>query len=199
VTLSIDIGYIRTLLTDGAAIHGLPLSPEQVDLARTALKRLGLVGKSQERERRPTGDELVALFEYFRPGDKTCFPLERIIKYAIASCMRLNEICTVGWPDQSSPAHLAHSRSERPSGEDRERPDHPPARRQRLRRVGNPYGATAVIGWKFQPEFFRTRAARSALPSTRRAMHSELKTSISTTFDTKERSLDFGNFARLRP
>lgn len=45
VTLSIDIGFITTLLTHGAAIHGLPLSPEQVSLARTALKRLGLVGK----------------------------------------------------------------------------------------------------------------------------------------------------------
>jgi len=99
VTLSIDIGYIRTLLTDGAAIHGLPLSPEQVDLARTALKRLGLVGKSQERDRRPTDEELTALFDYFRPGDKTGFPMERIIKFAIASCMRLNEICTVDWPD----------------------------------------------------------------------------------------------------
>ncbi len=53
VTLSLDIGYIRTLLTDGAAIHGSPLSPEQVDRARTALKRLGLVGKGQERDRRP--------------------------------------------------------------------------------------------------------------------------------------------------
>ncbi len=98
VTVSMDIGYLRTLLTDGAAIHGLPLSPEQVDLARTALKRLGLVGKSKERDRRPTDDELEALLSYFRDGDKTAFPMERIIKYAIASCMRLEEICTVEWP-----------------------------------------------------------------------------------------------------
>ncbi len=98
VTVSMDIGYIRTLLTDGAAIHGLPLSPEQVDLARTALKRLGLVGKSNERDRRPTDDELEALFRHFRTKGKTCFPMERIIKYAIGSCMRLEEICTVEWP-----------------------------------------------------------------------------------------------------
>ncbi len=98
VTLGIDIGYIGTLLTHGAAVHGLPLSPEQVNLARVALKVLGLVGKGKERDRRPTDEELEALFAYFRPGDKTAFPMERIIKYAIATAMRLNEICTVEWP-----------------------------------------------------------------------------------------------------
>jgi integrase len=98
VTLGIDIGYIGTLLTHGAAVHGLPLSPEQVNLARVALKLLGLVGKGNERDRRPTDEELEELYAYFRPGDKTVFPMERIIKYAIASAMRLNEICTVEWP-----------------------------------------------------------------------------------------------------
>jgi len=97
VTLGIDIGYISTLLTHGAAVHGLPVSPEQVNLARVALKLVRLVGKGNERDRRPTQEELNALFDYFRPGDKTVFPMERIIKYAIASAMRLNEICTVEW------------------------------------------------------------------------------------------------------
>lgn len=98
VTLGIDIGHIGTLLTHGAAVHGLPLSPEQVNLARVALKVLGLVGKGNERDRRPTDEELKALFAYFRSGDKTVFPMERIIKYAIASAMRLSEICGVEWP-----------------------------------------------------------------------------------------------------
>ena len=54
VTLSLDIGCIRTLLTDGAAIHGSPLPPEQVDRARTALKRLGLDGKARNVTGAPT-------------------------------------------------------------------------------------------------------------------------------------------------
>lgn len=95
VTLGIDIGYIGTVLSHGAAVHGLPVSSEPVKLARVALKLLGLVGKGNERDRRPTEDELENLYAYFRQGDKTASPMERIIKYAIASAMRLNEICTV--------------------------------------------------------------------------------------------------------
>jgi len=53
VTLGIDFTFIRTLMVDAAAIHGITLSTEPVLLARTALKRLGLIGKGQERDRRP--------------------------------------------------------------------------------------------------------------------------------------------------
>lgn len=60
VTLGIDIGVIKTIITHAAAVHGLDISPEPVDLARVALKRLGLIGKGTERDRRPTIDELHA-------------------------------------------------------------------------------------------------------------------------------------------
>lgn len=53
VTLSMDIGAIRLVLAHAAAVH--------VELGRIALKRLGLVGKSDQRDRRPTEDELVRL------------------------------------------------------------------------------------------------------------------------------------------
>ncbi len=35
MTLGVDLGYIRTLLAHGAAVHGLPYSSEPVDLAGT--------------------------------------------------------------------------------------------------------------------------------------------------------------------
>lgn len=53
VTLGIDIGVIKMIITHAAAVHGLDISPEPVDLARVALKRLGLIGKGTERDRRP--------------------------------------------------------------------------------------------------------------------------------------------------
>ena len=65
VTLGIDIGVIKMILTHAAAIHGLAISPEPVDLARVALKRLGLIGKGVERDRRPTMEELSRLFRCF--------------------------------------------------------------------------------------------------------------------------------------
>lgn len=58
VTLGIDLGYIKTILSHAAAVHGEQLSTEPIDLVRIALGRLGLVGKGIERDRRPTQDEI---------------------------------------------------------------------------------------------------------------------------------------------
>jgi len=57
VTLAIDFSYLKTLLTHATAIHGIIVDTECVRLARTALSHLGLIGRSTERERRPTEDE----------------------------------------------------------------------------------------------------------------------------------------------
>lgn len=78
VTVGIDIGLIKTVLTHAAAIHGIAVKPEQVDLARIALKRLGLICKGHERDRRPTEEELEA--RKFRR--KTLPPLPKALKFA---------------------------------------------------------------------------------------------------------------------
>jgi hypothetical protein len=54
VTVGIDLGCIKTILSHAAAVHGVVLSIEPIVLARIALGRLGLVGKGNERDRRPT-------------------------------------------------------------------------------------------------------------------------------------------------
>jgi hypothetical protein len=48
VTLGIDIGVIKMIITHAAAVHGPDISPEPVDLARVALMRLGLIGRPPE-------------------------------------------------------------------------------------------------------------------------------------------------------
>lgn len=70
-TLAIDFSFIRTILTHAAAVHGIEVSVESVQLARAALKHLDVVGKSNERDRRPTQDELNRLIEYAE-----CNPLQ---------------------------------------------------------------------------------------------------------------------------
>jgi integrase len=99
VTLSSDIGAIKLVLTHAAAVHGLPVSIEPVELARVALKRLGLIGKSKERDRRPTEEELEKIFRHFDGKPRMNIPMNRIIKTAIATAMRQEEICMVVWPD----------------------------------------------------------------------------------------------------
>ena len=75
------------------------LSIEAIVLARIALGRLGLVGKGNERDRRPTQDELdrlVAGFE-FNPYQK--IPVGRIIRFAVATAMRQDEISRIECAD----------------------------------------------------------------------------------------------------
>jgi len=99
VTVAMDIGAIRLVLSHAAAVHGLPVSIEQVDLGRIALKRLGLVGKSNQRDRRPTDDELAKLIAHFDGNPRQLIPMGRIIKFAVATAMRQEEICRVTWSD----------------------------------------------------------------------------------------------------
>ncbi len=99
VTLGIDIGVIKMIITHAAAVHGLDISPEPVDLARVALKRLGLIGKGTERDRRSSTDELNRLFRRFDDNERLTLPMTRIVKFAVATAMRLDEICRVEWTD----------------------------------------------------------------------------------------------------
>jgi integrase len=99
VTVGMDLGYVKTVLTHAAAVHGVAISPEPVDLARAALKRLGLVGCGRERDRRPTQSELDRLYAYFDANPRQIIPLSRIVRFAIATAMRQDEICRIAWKD----------------------------------------------------------------------------------------------------
>jgi len=99
VTLGIDIGMIKLVLSHAAAVHGVPVTVEPVNLARIALKRLGLVGRGDERDRRPTQDELDRLIAFFEGNPRQITPMGRIIRFAVATAMRQEEICTVRWSD----------------------------------------------------------------------------------------------------
>lgn len=92
VTLSMDIGAIKLVVSHAAAVHGLDVSVEQINLARIALKRLGLIGKSNERDRRPTDEELEKLFRHFDMNERYTIPMSRVIRFAIATAMRQEEI-----------------------------------------------------------------------------------------------------------
>jgi hypothetical protein len=80
-TLAIDFSFIRAVLMHAAAVHGIEVSVENVQLARAALKHLDLVGKSNERNRRPTQDELDRLIKYAETNPQQFIPLGRIILY----------------------------------------------------------------------------------------------------------------------
>ena len=98
-TLSQDFGAIRLILAHAAAVHGVAMNTAQVDMARLALKRLGLIGNGVERDRRPTEEELSRLLAYMDSRRNGTMPLGRAVKFAVATAMRLDEIFRVTWND----------------------------------------------------------------------------------------------------
>jgi integrase len=100
-TIGIDVGVIKLVIQHAAAVHGLPVNVEPIDLGRIALKRLGLVAHSNERDRRPTEEDLTKLIRYFDSNPRQFIPMGRIIKFAVAGAMRQEEICRVVWPDHN--------------------------------------------------------------------------------------------------
>ncbi len=95
VTVGIDLGYIKTILSYAAAVHGIVVSTEPLDHARIDLRRLGLVGKGYERNRRPTQDELDRIISAFELNSRQQIPVGRVIRFAIATAMRQDEIARV--------------------------------------------------------------------------------------------------------
>ncbi len=98
-TIGMDIGYIQTTLVHAAAVHGIEVPTEQVKLARVALRRLSLVDKGNERDRRPTLDELARIIGLHDDNPRQAIALGRIVKFAVATAMRQEEICTLLWTD----------------------------------------------------------------------------------------------------
>lgn len=99
VSIGAELSYINTVITHAAAVHGIDVSKEQVDLARVALRRLSLVGSGAERDRRPTQAELDAIVENLDSDDRQQIPVGRIVRFAVATAMRQAEICRIRWAD----------------------------------------------------------------------------------------------------
>ena len=101
-TLAQDLIYLRGVLETARHHWDIPINPEAIEGARALLRSEGLIARSTERDRRPTDDELELLFDYWRlPHVRRLLmiPMEDIVRFAIASCMRLSEITRIRWED----------------------------------------------------------------------------------------------------
>lgn len=98
-TIAIDISFITTVLEHAAAVHGVAVPTDEVRLARIALNRLGLIDKPTERNRRPSDDELKRIIETAEMNPRQIIPLGRIVRFAVATALRQDEITRVLWDD----------------------------------------------------------------------------------------------------
>ncbi|UFW90522.1 site-specific integrase [Bradyrhizobium barranii] len=98
-TVQFNFSDISAILTYAEAVHGAPMRHDEFDLARLALKKLGLMRKSRARTRRPTVEEIRRLINFFAASPRQYIPMDRIIQFAIATAMREGEIFRIDWTD----------------------------------------------------------------------------------------------------
>ena len=96
------MSHLASVFAVARPAWGYPLDKQAMDDARTVLEKLGLVGRSKHRSRRPSLDELGRLMAYYETMQikrADAIPMQRLILFAIFSTRRQDEICRVRWPD----------------------------------------------------------------------------------------------------
>jgi integrase len=92
-TVANDLVWIGVVLRAAKSVKGLAVNPAVVDEARDACRALRLIGKSRQRDRTPTYDELKALDEYFaRQDNRSDIPMRIIMWFAVYTARREAEI-----------------------------------------------------------------------------------------------------------
>ena len=77
---------------------GYPLDKQAMDDARVVLDKMALTGRSRQRTRRPTLEELDKLMKYYTVMElkrQDSIPMTRVIPFAIFSTRRQEEITTI--------------------------------------------------------------------------------------------------------
>ena len=105
VTVSAAIGYLIKVFKYARDLESLDVPVEVITAARDTLRANDLSGKSDQRVRgvhegRVTDGEIAQLCTYFNGRkDTTDYPMSDITRFAVASCMRIGEVCRITWSD----------------------------------------------------------------------------------------------------
>lgn len=93
VTIAADLSFLSSVLKWARHARHLDV-PERLALdARDSLKHRGLITRSREREREPTDDELNRLYEHWTANTRQRIDMPTLCRFALATGMRLGEIC----------------------------------------------------------------------------------------------------------
>lgn len=98
-TLNMDMIYIDAVLKHARDMLDINIDLQPIQSMKKNLASNGNIGRSDQRDRRPTDEELASLFNYFDNSSASTIPMSRIIKFAIATAMRQGEICKAKWDD----------------------------------------------------------------------------------------------------
>lgn len=98
VVVSAQMGYLITVLKFARSTLRLNVSVEAAQEARTSLKTDGMIGKGGQRDIRVSDAKLKKLIAYFDKAN-TSLPMSDIIRFCVASGMRISEVCRLQWSD----------------------------------------------------------------------------------------------------
>ncbi len=116
-TVSHDVSYLGSVLDAAKPVYGINYTSNPAKSARPYLLKLGLIGKSNRRNRRPASDELDMLIEGLQQrSTHKCskIPFVDILKFSVWSCMRIGEVCRLRWEylDQEQKSILVRDRKD---------------------------------------------------------------------------------------
>ncbi|WP_040153828.1 site-specific integrase [Photorhabdus luminescens] len=101
-TIGHDVSYLTSVLRSAKTVYGINYIANPAYDARPILQSMGLIGKSNRRNRRPVNDELDRLTEGLRKRTNhraAHIPYLDILDFSILSCMRVGEVCKIRWDD----------------------------------------------------------------------------------------------------
>ena len=98
-TVSNYLSHLAATFAVARPAWGYPLDPQQMADAVTVAKRLGITSRSRSRDRRPTIEELNRLIEHFDRRRSNAVPMSEVIRFAIFSTRRQDEITRLAWAD----------------------------------------------------------------------------------------------------
>ncbi|PHM24110.1 integrase [Xenorhabdus budapestensis] len=101
-TINHDVSYLTSVIASAKPVYGINYTSNPSQEARPLLIKMGLIGKSNRRSRRPVNDELDRLIEGLckRANHRAAhIPYLDILNISILSCMRIGEVCKIRWDD----------------------------------------------------------------------------------------------------
>ena len=144
-TILQDLTHIGTVLRHGGALIGAEHAVETcitaLDAARRTLRHSGRVANPEERDRRPTDDELAKLIAYWSPNPRQTIPMIDLTLFAVATAMRLGEIVGLQWEnlDEANRTIVIRERK------------HPTKKATNHQKVPLPFGTCTVGGQLIDP------------------------------------------------
>ena len=101
-----DLIYYRGMVDYARVAWGVPIDMQYVDDVRKTASRLGIVDKSDERDRRPSLDELGLMMSYYhrerlQGGQRfrSTMPAALLVMFLIFSTRRRSEVVRLEWSD----------------------------------------------------------------------------------------------------